>query len=110
MKVKTHLIVTAQWDDFDVHWVKRLIDIKPKLDENRYPTFIVIAGGKRTEMKTRDIFYVEEKAKGQTMPRGRAAYTSDKGYIYILEETGETLMAVITHAHTKKYAPMYDEL
>ena len=110
MKVKTHLIVTAQWDDYIVKWVKRLIDIKPKLDSNGYPTFIVAANGMRTEMKTFNIFDVEAQAKRQTYPRGRGSLTSDTSYIYIVGEKQEILLGIITHNHVRKYSPMYDEL
>ena len=110
MLVKTHLIVTDQWDDYIVKWVKRLIDVKPTFDENGYPTFIVVAGGMRAEMKTRDVFKVERFAKSATFPHGRGSFTQDQGYIFIKEEKEETLMAIVTHNHIRKYSPMYDEL
>ena len=110
MLVKTHLIVTDQWDEYSIKWVKRLIDTRPKLDEYGYPTFIIIAGSGRTEMKTFNIFDVEKQAKRSTAPRGRGSFTSDQGYIYIKEEKGETLIGVVTHNHIRKYSPMYDEL
>ena len=48
-------------------------------------------------------------AKKITCPRGRAAVTTDKAYIYIQEvDNHETLVGVVTHNHVKKYAPMFD--
>lgn len=109
MKVKTHLIITDQWDDFIVKWHKRIVDLKPKIDSYGYPTFIIVAGGVRTEMKTFNIFDVEHKAKQQTYPRGRGSLTSDTGYIYLVCEEDEVLLGTIIHNHVRKYSPMYDE-
>ena len=41
MLVKTHLIVVDQYDEYKVRWTKRLIETKPKLNENGLPVFIV---------------------------------------------------------------------
>lgn len=110
MLVKTHLIVTDQYDEYEVNWVKRLVDSKPKLDEHGFPTFSVVTNKGRIDIKTFDINYLEKRAKAYTFPKGRGAVTSDKGYIYIKEEEGEVLLAVVSHTHIRKYAPMYDDI
>ena len=110
MLVKTHLIVTDKWDDYEIKWVKRLIDTKPKLDSNGYPTFVILSNKGRIEIKTFDLKYIEEQAKKATLPRGRASVTKDQGYILIKEEKEEVLIGIVNHTHTRKYAPMYDEI
>lgn len=111
MRVKTHLIVTDQYDEYEVKWHKRLLDSKPELT-NGMPTFILIRhSGGRTELNTIDILYLEKTAKKFTFPRGRGSVTTDKTDIYIKEVNGnEKLMATVTHNHIRKYAPMYDEI
>ena len=41
--IKTHLIVTGQWEEYDVKWCGRLIDTNPVL-KNGMPTFVIITG------------------------------------------------------------------
>ena len=110
MKVKTHLIVTDQWDEYSVKWIKRLVDVNPKLDSYGYPTFYLVSNNGRVEVKTFDMAYLVRYAKNFTRPKGRGSCSTDKGLILILEEQGETLMATVEHNHFRKYAPMYDEL
>lgn len=110
MLVKTHLIVKDQWDEYDIRWVKRIIDVNPILDKYGYPTFAIVSNQGRVELKTFDMAYLTNYAKGWTLPKGRGARTTDKGFIYIKEAQGEVLMAVVEHNHIRKYAPMYDEL
>lgn len=107
---KTHLIVIDQYDEYEVKWVHRLVDTNPKLDERGYPTFAILSNKGRMELKTFDMNYLEKQAKKFTYPRGRGALTTDKGYIYIKEENEEVLVAVVTHRHIRKYAPMFDEI
>lgn len=104
MKVKTHLIVTGQWDEFKIKWVKRICDTKPKFDSYGYPTFVVVGGAGRVEMKTFDIREVEEQAKKATHPRGRGSLTSDRAYIFIKEEKEEALLGYVMHDHIRQYA------
>ena len=112
MLVKTHLIVTDQWDDYQISWVKFLRQItNPKLDGRGYPTFVIISNQGRIEIKTFDMNYLTNSAKKFTFPRGRGAFTQDKGYIYIKTvDDSEVLLGVVTHNHIRKYAPMFDEV
>lgn len=110
MKVKTHLIIKEHWNEYNVKWVGRIKDSKPILDEKGYPTFVIVSTNGRIEAKTLDIRYLIEVAKRNTYPRGRAAQTVDKGYIYIKEKGNEKLLGIVTHMHIRKYAPMYDEV
>ena len=111
MRVKTHLIVTDQYDEYEVKWHKRLLDSNPKLT-NGMPTFILIRhSGGRMELNTINLLYLEKMAKKFTFPKGRGSVTTDKTDIYIKEvDDNEKLMATVTHNHIRKYAPMYDEL
>jgi len=110
MLVKTHLIVTDQYDDYRIKWVRRLIDTHPKLNDKGLPTFVIIANQGRLEMNTVNMGDVAAQAKKFTFPRGRGAITTDKGFIYIKEEKEEVLLGVVIHDHIRKYAPMYDEV
>ncbi len=111
MMVKTHLIVTEQNDDYRVKWVKKLIDLYPIIDSYGNFTFNIVVDGHRVEIKTHDMNYLIERAKKNTRPKGRGALTTDEAKIYIKEQSGkETLVAIVTHIHTRKYAPMYDEI
>ena len=110
MLVKTHLIVTDQYEDYTVKWCGRLLDCKPLL-KNGLPIFVIITNNGRMEMNTIDLSEVERQAKKFTYPRGRGSVTTDKGFIYVKEDGGrEKLLGVVVHNHIRKYAPMYDEL
>jgi hypothetical protein len=110
MRVKTHLIVTDQYEDYKVKWCGRLLDADPKL-KNGLPIFIITTNSGRMELNTLDLVEVERQAKKFTYPRGRGSITTDKGFIYIKENNGnEKLLGVVIHNHIRKYAPMYDEL
>ena len=110
MLVKTHLIVTGQWEEYDVKWCGRLIDTNPVL-KNGMPIFVVAGSNGRMELNTIDMKLIEKWGKKMTYPRGRKAVTTDKAYIYIKEVNGnEKLVCVVTHNHIKKYASMYDRV
>lgn len=107
--IKTHLIVTDIHEEYNINWSGKILDAKPKFKNNK-PIFIVVASGGRIEVNTTDMNRVERCAKLLTMPKGRQAITTDKAYIYILEENGnEKLLGTLTHNHVKTYAPMYDK-
>lgn len=110
MLVKTHLIVTDQYEHYKTKWVKRLVDLNPIFSDNGNLQFVISANHGRMEMQTFDIGAVEAQAKKFTFPRGRGAVTTDKGYIYLKTDKGEELIGVVIHDHIRKYAPMYDEL
>lgn len=111
MRVKTHLIVTEQFDEYGTRWVRRLIDTNPEFNSEGTLTFAILSNKGRIEMKTFDINSVQRMAQKFTEPKGRGALTSDKSYIYIKEMGGkETLIGVVQHDHIRRYAPMYDEI
>lgn len=110
MLVKTHLIVKDQYDEYQVKWIKRLSEQKPKFDEHGNLQFAILSGKGRLEVKTFDLAYLEKVAKKYTYPRGRSALTTDKSDIYLKTEDGEVLLATVVHDHIRKYSPMYDEL
>lgn len=111
MKVKTHLITTEQYDEYEVRWHKKLSAQKPKFDEHGNLQFAVLSNRGRLNIKTFDLKHLETAAKRFTQPRGRGALTTDKGYIYLkTEDDKEVLLATVIHNHIRKYAPMYDEL
>ena len=111
MKVKTHLIVVDQYDEYNVRWIKKLSEQKPKFDEHGNLQFAVLSNKGRLDIKTFDLKYLEKAAKKFTYPRGRGAITTDKGYIYLkTADDKEVLLAVVSHNHIRKYSQMYDEL
>lgn len=108
MLVKTHLIVTDQYEDYNIKWHKRLLDCNP-IFKNGLPVFIIISSTGRREVNTLNMKEVEKIAIKSTYPRGRGSITTDKARIYLKEEKGEILLGTVTHHHIRKYAPMYDE-
>jgi hypothetical protein len=111
MLVKTHLIITNQYDKYNIKYVGKLIDADPELNQKGIPTFILISNKGRMEIETLDINYVETIAKNFAYPRGRGAVTSDKTRIYIKEKDNkEKLLTIVEKIHIRKYAPMFDEV
>lgn len=108
--VKTHLIVTDIHEEYNINWSGKILDAKPKFKNNK-PVFVVVSTGGRIELNTVDMGRVEECAKLLTVPKGRQAITTDKAYIYIVEENdNEMLLGTLTHNHVKSYAPMFDKV
>ena len=109
VKINTHPIVTGMHEEFHIKWCGRLIDTRPKL-RNGLPIFFLSGSQGSMELNTVDMKLIERSAKSMTCPRGRAAVTTDKTYIYIIEEDDKhTLIGVVTHNHIKEYRSMYDE-
>ena len=108
--VKKHLIVTDIHEEYNINWSGKILDAKPKFKNNK-PVFVVVSTGGRIELNTVDMGRVEECAKLLTVPKGRQAITTDKAYIYIVEENdNEMLLGTLTHNHIKSYAPMFDKV
>lgn len=106
--IKTHLIVTDIHEEYSIKWCGKIIDTQPEF-KNNMPIFIIIGSESRVELNTFNMKQIEDCAKRLTNPKGRAAVTTDKAYIYIKEIGGkETCIGVVTHDHIKKYAPMFD--
>lgn len=111
MLVKTHLIVTDQYDNYTVKWTGRIKDCNVELNKDNLPVFVILSKNKRIEMPTLDIAAVEKTAKRISEPRGRGALTTDKVFIYVKEHGGEEkLLGSVVHDHIRKYAPMFDEV
>ena len=109
MLVKTHLIVTDQWDEYEVKWHKNLIDIDMVPSKKFLPIFIIISGSARRELSTLDFNLVAATAKKMCYPRGRGAITIDRARIYVKATNGEVHIGTVSKTHIRKYAPMYDE-
>ena len=110
ISIKSHLIVTDIHEKYNVKWIGRILDTKPKL-KNGKPIFIVVGSGGRIELNTTDMNRIEECAKLLTRPRGRQSVTTDTARILIQEEDdNEKLMGVLTHNHIKTFAPVYDKV
>lgn len=110
IKLKTHLICTNVHEEYHFDWFGKIMNTKPKF-RNGKPVFIIIGSTGRMEVNTCNMARVEKCAKLLTYPRGRAAVTTDKAKIYILEEDKKkTLLGVLTHNHVKSYAAMYDSV
>lgn len=108
--IKTHLIITSIHEEYNINWSGKILDAKPKFKNNK-PVFVVVSTGGRIELNTVDMGRVEECAKLLTVPKGRQAITTDKAYIYIVEENdNEMLLGTLTHNHVKSYAPMFDKV
>lgn len=108
--VKTHLVVTDVYEEYNINWCGRILDVRPKI-KNNMPVFVVVSSKGRMEVNTTDMQRVERCAKLLTAPKGRQAVTSDTARIFIVEENeNEVLMGVLIHNHVKSYAPMFDKV
>lgn len=108
--IKSHLIVTDVHEEYNIRWIGKIIDTKPKFKNGR-PIFVVVGGNGRMELNTTDMDRIEKCAKMCTQPKGRSAVTTDTARIYIVEENdNEKLMGILTHNHVKSFAPMYDRV
>ena len=108
--IKSHLIVVDTHNEYDMRWMGKILDCKPKF-KNGKPIFAIVGGGGRMELNTTDMKRIEHCAKLCTRPRGRSATTTDTARIYIIEEDdNERLLGIMTHNHVKQYAPMFDSV
>ena len=106
--IKTHLIITDIHSEYDINWCGKIKDTKPKF-KNGKPVFVIVGGGKRMELNTTDMKFIEDCAKRCTYPRGRTAVTTDISRIYIVEENdNEKLLGILTHNKVKTFSPMMD--
>ena len=106
--IKSHLIITDVHEEYTIKWCGKLKETN-HIFVNDKPVFVVIGSDRRVELNTFDMKQIEECGKRLTNPRGRAAITTDKAFIYIKEVGNkETCIGVVIHNHVKKYAPMFD--
>ena len=111
MLVKTHLIITDQYDDYEVKYVAKLIDLTPSLISRNSMSFVIVSRNSRYEVNTNDFKFLEETAKKFTITRGKEAYTEGTSRIYIKEKGDkETLLAIVRRKHYRVFAPMYDDV
>ena len=111
MLVKTHLIITDQYDDYEVKYVTKLIDLTPSLTSRNSMSFVIVSRNSRYEVNTNDFKFLEETAKKLTITRGKEAYTEGTSRIYIKEKGDkETLLAIVRRKHYRVFAPMYDDV
>lgn len=110
--VKTHLIVTDQWDEYDVKWFKSLsqLNAEPVFTSDNKLKFVIITNANRFEINTMDFNFLIKQAKRLTFPRGRESQTQDRGRIYVKTTGGEEMIAVVVHRHIKKYNQMWDRI
>lgn len=109
VKVNTHPIVVGTHEEYDIRWCGQIINTHPRL-ENGMPVFYIRGNEGGMELNTIDMKMVEHVAQKMTHPCGRDAITTDKAYIYIIEEDGnKVLLGIVTHSHVKEYRQMYDD-
>lgn len=107
--INTHPIVVGVHEEYHINWCGQIIDTHPKL-ENNMPIFYIKSSEGSIEINTIDMKRIERIAQKLTNPYGRASITTDKAYIYIIEEdNNKVLLGVVTHNHVKEYRQMYDE-
>jgi hypothetical protein len=106
----TRLICIGCDDDFQMKWIRKIIDTNPSFDGDKL-SFVIIGSNSRVEISTMDFNRLENVAKRITSPKGRSAISTDKAYIYIKEVGGhEKLLGVLTHKRVKSFAPMHDKV
>lgn len=109
VKVNTHPIVVGAHEEYHIEWCGKIIDTHPKM-ENNMPIFFIRSSEGGMELNTIDMKMVEHVAQKMTNPHGRAGVTTDKAYIYIVEEDDKkTLLGIVTHSHIREYRQMYDD-
>ena len=102
----THLICIGCDDDFQMKWIRKIIDTNPSFDGDKL-SFVIIGSNSRVEISTMDFNRLENVAKRITAPKGRSAISTDKAYIYIKEVGGgEKLMGILTHNRIKTFVPV----
>ena len=110
VKIKTHLIVTDVHSEYEIRWIGKICETKPKF-KNGKPVFVIVGTEGRIELNTTDMPLLERCAKRLTRPGGRGAVASDSARIFIVEEDdNEKLLGVVVHDRVKTFAPMYDKV
>lgn len=102
----TRFICIGCDDNFQMKWVKKIIDTNPCFDGDKL-SFVIIGSNSRVEISTMDFNRLENVAKRITAPKGRSAISTDKAYIYIKEVDGnEKLIGILTHNRIKTFVPV----
>lgn len=109
VKINTHPIVVGSHEEYHIDWCGKIIDTHPKI-ENSMPIFFIRGNDGGMEISTLDMKMLEHVAQKMTNPCGVGSVTSDKAYIYIVEEDDtKTLLGIVTHNHIREYRRMFDE-
>lgn len=109
VKINTHPICVGAHEEYDIDWCGRIIDTHPKFEDGK-PVFFIRGKDGGMELSTTDMKMLERVAQKMTSPCGRGSVTTDKAYIYIIEEDDtKTLLGIVTHNHIREYRRMYDE-
>ena len=104
--VSTRLICIGCDDEYQMKWVRKIIDTNPIFVDNQL-SFVIIGSNSRIEVNTMDFKRLENIAKRITVPKGRGSVSTDKAYIYIKEiGGGDKLMGVLTHNRIKTFVPV----
>ena len=107
---KPHFICTDIQNEYQLKWVKSLIDTDPVYDDKGNIAFVIIGSQRRIEVNTLDLVYLEHCAKLLTAPKGHTACSTDKALISVKEKNGkETLLGVLTHNRIKTFIPIYNK-
>ena len=59
VKIKTHLIITDIYEEYDINWYGRLLDANPVIKDEK-PVFIIVEDNRRVELNTVDIKMLEK--------------------------------------------------
>lgn len=63
MLVKTHLIITDQYDDYEVKYVAKLIDLTPSLTSRSSMSFVIVSRNSRYEVNTMISSFLKKRLK-----------------------------------------------
>lgn len=109
VKINTHPIVVGSHEEYDIDWCGTILNTKPKF-QNGKPIFYIKGCAGWLKLPTTSMKSLERAAQKMTNPQGPGAITTDKSYIYILEEDNKkTLLGIVTHRHIREYRQMYDK-
>lgn len=109
VKINTHPIVVSSHEEYHIEWCGKILDTHPKI-VNNMPVFFIRGSQGGLELNTLDMKMIEQIAQKLTNPHGKGSITTDKSYIYIIEEDDtKKLLGVVTHNHIRDYRQMYDE-
>lgn len=109
ININTHPIVVGMHEEYHIEWTGKIKDTKPKF-KNNLPLFHIVGCDSSVILNSADMEMIERMTCKLTKPHGRKAVSTDKAYIYIIEEdNNKTLLGTVTHNHIKEYRQMYDE-
>lgn len=109
VKINIHPIVVGQHEEYHIDWCGKIKDVKPKI-KNDMPVFFIKGQEGGVEINTVDMKWLERVAQKMTKPNGKGSVTTDKTFIYVIEEDNKkTLLGIVTHHHIREYRRMFDK-